>query len=68
MAVSSPCPSDLSDARWELIEPILTAWRTRRQKSTLGFGRRPEHDLRAIMNAILYVDRTDIAWRYLPHD
>lgn len=65
---SSPYPSDLSDARWQLIEPVLTAWRTRRQEAALGFGRRPEHDLRAIMNAIIYVDRTGIAWRYLPHD
>ncbi len=28
----------------------------------------PEHDLREIMNAILYVDRTGVQWRYLPHD
>ncbi|MFF4415679.1 IS5 family transposase [Streptosporangium sp. NPDC001559] len=61
-------PSDLSDARWQLIEPILTAWRTERLTRALGIGRPPEHDLRAVMNAILYVDRTGIPWRYLPHD
>lgn len=61
-------PSDLSDARWQLIEPTLTTWRTERLTCALGIGRPPEHDLRTIMNAILYVDRTGIPWRYLPHD
>jgi transposase len=28
----------------------------------------PTHDLREIVNAILYLNRTGIAWRYLPHD
>ncbi|WP_184717996.1 IS5 family transposase [Streptosporangium saharense] len=61
-------PSDLSDARWQLIEPTPTAWRTEHLACALDIGRPPEHDLRTIMNAILYVDRTGIPWRYLPHD
>ncbi|MFE5406877.1 IS5 family transposase [Streptomyces sp. NPDC056580] len=61
-------PSDLTDARWELIEPVLAAWRFERRGRALDFGRPPEHDLREIMNAILYVDRTGVQWRYLPHD
>jgi transposase len=28
---------------------------------------KPRHDLREIVNAILYVNRTGIAWEYLPH-
>lgn len=63
MQPSRPYPSDLSDARWELIRPTLEAWRQARN----GI-RKPTRDLRALMNAILYVDRTDIPWRYLPHD
>lgn len=63
-----PYPSDLSDARWELIGPTLTTWRTERRGRALDIGRPPEHDPRRIMDAILYVDRTGIAWRYLPHD
>ncbi|MFE8968269.1 IS5 family transposase [Streptomyces albogriseolus] len=63
-----PYPSDLSDARWELLEPTLTAWRAARRGKSLDIGRPPEHDLRRIMDAILYVDRTGIPWRYLPHD
>ncbi len=57
--------SDLSDARWALIEPTLTAWRAARA----GPGTMARvHDLREIVNAILYVCRTGIAWAYLPHD
>jgi transposase len=60
-------PSDLSDARWALIEARLTAWRQARTEAGVG-GRVAEHDLREIFNAILYVNRTGIAWRYMPHD
>ncbi len=59
--------SDLSDARWALIEPILAAWRAARAEAGLGLSE-PVHDLREIVNAILYVNRTGIAWEYLPHD
>ncbi|MFC5826877.1 transposase [Nonomuraea insulae] len=61
-------PSDLSDARWRPIEPILTAWRAERRANALDIGRPPEHDLRTILDAVLYVARTGIPWRYLPHD
>lgn len=60
-----PYRTDLSDARWALIEPMLSAWRAGR----VGLGISPiRHDLREIVNAILYVNRTGIAWEYLPHD
>ncbi len=68
MAERRAYPSDLSDARWELVEPVLSAWRTERRRRALNIGRPPEHELREIMNAILYVDRTGVQWRYLPHD
>jgi transposase len=60
-------PTDLSDARWALIEPVLSAWRAERAQAGLGLSE-PVHDLREIVNAILYVNRTGIAWEYLPHD
>lgn len=60
-----PYRTDLSDARWALIEPTLTAWRA--AQGGLGI-RKPVHELREIVNAILYVNRTGIAWEYLPHD
>ncbi len=59
--------TDLSDARWALIEPILAAWRAARAEAGLGLSE-PAHDLREIVNAILYVNRTGIAWEYPPHD
>lgn len=60
-----PYRTDLSDARWALIEPVLVQWREARR----GLGIRPPiHDLREIVNAILYVARTGMAWEYLPHD
>lgn len=60
-------PCDISDARWALIEPTLSAWQQAR------IDRRPTSepartDMREIFNAILYVNRTGIAWKYLPHD
>jgi len=60
-----PYRSDLSDARWALIEPVLAQWRSAR--AGLGINP-PAHDLREIVNAIFYVTRTGIAWEYLPHD
>ncbi|MFJ2095453.1 transposase [Streptomyces sp. NPDC087901] len=62
MAKRRRYPSDLSDARWELIEPVLAAWRLERRSRALDFRRPPEHDLRDIMDAILYVDRTGVQW------
>jgi transposase len=61
-------PSDLSDARWKLVEPVLTAWRSERRGRGLDIGRPPDHDLRSLLDAVLYVNRTGIPWRYLPHD
>jgi transposase len=57
--------TDLSDARWALVEPTLLAWRAKQTR--LGIAK-IQHDLREIVNAILYVNRTGIAWEYLPHD
>ncbi|MEU8274806.1 transposase [Microbispora bryophytorum] len=58
MTEKRPYPSDLSDARWKLVEPVLTAWCAERRGRGLDIGRPPQHDLRAIFSAILYVDRT----------
>jgi transposase len=64
-AARRPYRTDLSDARWALIEPILVQWRASRPG--LGIAK-IQHDLREIVNAVLYVNRTGIAWEYLPHD
>jgi transposase len=53
-------PSDLTDAQWTLIEPLLPP-------PNLD-GRHGKHPRREVVNAIFYVLRTGCAWRLLPHD
>ena len=51
-------PSDVDDAEWEFVVPylaLITAEAPQRK-----------HDLREVFNALRYVVRTGIAWRYLP--
>ena len=67
VADRKPYRSDLSDAEWALIEPELSAWRAPRLSRKVS-SNQPLHDLREIVNAILYVNRTGCAWEYLPHD
>ena len=58
-AKRKPYPSDLTDAQWEFIEPLLPA------PAATG---RPRGDQREILNGILYVLTTGCSWEYLPHD
>ena len=53
-------PSDLRDTEWARLEPLIPG-------ATPG-GRPRKTDMRAAMNAILYLLRTGCPWRYLPHD
>src|SRR5215472_2125594 len=49
--------SDLSDAEWALIEPFMPV------RKLLGSPR--ETDLRAVLDAILYIARSGCQWRML---
>lgn len=51
-------PSDVEDAEWEFVVSYLSL-------ITQDAPQR-KHDLREIFNALRYVVRTGIAWRYLP--
>ncbi len=62
-----PYATDLSDARWALIEPVLSGWRAKRLTAGPAITQ-PAHDLREIVNAILYMSRAGCAWHLLPHD
>src|ERR1700687_3924751 len=53
-------PSDLRDAEWAQLEPLIPG-------ATPG-GRPRKTNMRAAMNAILYLLRTGCPSRYLPHD
>src|SRR6266487_5081243 len=55
-------PCDLADQEWALIAALLPARRPG------GPGRPLVHPRRRIVEAILYVDRTGCAWRYLPSE
>jgi putative transposase len=55
-----PYPSDLTDAQWQLIEPLLPAAKPG--------GRPRKTDLRAVVNALCYLNREGCTWRALPHD
>ena len=56
----TPYPSDLTDAQWQLIQPLLPAAKPG--------GRPRKHDLRAIVSALFYLNREGCTWRALPHD
>src|SRR5204862_3925016 len=58
MGTRKAYPSDLSDAQWAILEPLMPA-----QKPT---GPRLRVDRREVVNAIGYVLRTGCQWRYLP--
>ncbi|MCA9363874.1 IS5 family transposase [Candidatus Kaiserbacteria bacterium] len=56
--------TDISDARWKLISDLIPESQS---NSTTG-GRPPKYERREILNAILYIARTGVQWRMMPHD
>jgi len=53
-------PTDLSDAEWAVLTPLLPP--------RYRLGRPRGADLREVINALYYMDRNGCAWRALPHD
>lgn len=53
-------PTDLTDAQWAILEPLVPAVRPG--------GRPAKHARREIVDALLYVLRGGISWRSLPHE
>jgi transposase len=58
-AKRKPYPSDLNDAQWEFIKPLLPP------PAETG---RPRVDQREIINGILYLLTSGCSREYLPHD
>jgi putative transposase len=54
-----PYPSDLTDAQWEIIAPLIPVNTT---------GRPRQVDMREVLNAIFYLNRSGCQWDMLPHD
>lgn len=54
-----PYPSDLTDEQWAVIGPLIPAYKT---------GRPRVHDIREVVNAIFYLNRSGCQWDMLPHD
>ena len=54
-----PYPSDMTEAQWELLADLFPEAKT---------GRPREVSIPDVVDAIFYVNRTGVQWRYLPHD
>lgn len=55
-----PYPSDLTDQQWELIQLVIPKAHKK--------GRPREVDMREVVNAMLYLNRSGCQWDMLPHD
>ncbi len=53
-------PSDLTDAQWKILEPLIPPAKEGGHPRTT--------DMREVVNAIFYVNRTGCQWRALPHE
>jgi transposase len=55
MSDRKPYRSDVSDERWALIEPVITAWKAAHPSVS---GHEGGYRMREIVNAILYQPRS----------
>ncbi len=53
-------PSDLTEQEWAILEPLIPPAKEGGHPRTT--------DMRDVLNALFYVDRTGCQWRALPHD
>jgi putative transposase len=54
-----PYPSDLTDEQWAIIEPLIPVHTVARPRTV---------EMREVVNAIAYVNRSGCQWDMLPHD
>src|SRR6478672_1330127 len=60
MNARPPYPTDLTDAQWQLLTPLVP--------EAPPLGRPPTHSRREVLNALFYMARTGCQWRLVPHD
>jgi putative transposase len=53
-------PTDITDSQWKVLAPLVPSEKRR--------GRPRLVDLREVLNAIFYINRSGCSWRMLPHD
>ena len=63
MSATNHYATDLSDEQGAILEPLLPE-----QKWHPGGPGRPPCDVRQVINAIFYVNKTGCQWRMLPKD
>ena len=51
--------SDLNDAEWEAISDLFSCG---------NYGKNRKHPIRALLNGVLYLNKTGCQWRFLPTD
>ena len=56
-------PSDLTDEQWTIVEPMIPP-----AKSNQRGGHPRTVDMRAVLDTILYLNRSGCQWDMLPHD
>lgn len=60
MTKRHPYPTDLTDAEWKIVEPLIPKPQRRGPKANV--------DVREILNGIFYFLHEGCQWRALPHD
>ncbi|MFF4189329.1 transposase [Streptomyces sp. NPDC001691] len=65
MSTRKPYSSDVSDDQRALVEPVITAWKAAHPSVS---GHQGRYEMREIVNAIQYQNRSGCQWDLLPHD
>lgn len=57
--------TDLTEPEWAVIKPLIAAWKAKHPSVS---GHQGRYEMREIVNALRYQNRTGCQWDLLPHD
>ena len=60
-----PYKTDLSEPEWAVIKPLIAAWKAAHPSVS---GHQGRYEMREVVNALRYQNRTGCQWELLPHD
>jgi transposase len=60
-----PYKTDLTKPEWAVIKPLIVAWKAAHPSVS---GHQGRYEMREIVNALRYQNRTGCQWELLPHD